>query len=176
MTTATIARELAKTVEAAAAAKPAKKASAAKPAQKAKAAPRAASAKKTGAKAGTVSARFGLAAFVRPQSGKALQCHTQAVLEFFGLDKGASANKRDLRNVMGDTAVAYHLKATVANFQEKDGMISLSVRGKTVFASRVEAFNDQDKALVKTFLSVMTTGKPDGRWAKDKTFINSFVA
>lgn len=185
-TSATIAREAAKTIAAvtdapaaAPAKKAAKKAPAAKPAAKAatKPAPKAASVKKAAGKAKTIPAAFGLSASFRPSAGKALQCHTQAALEYFGLmGKNGKASKRDLRDVMGDTAVNYHLGRTVANFVEADGLISLSERGRFVFAERAQAFNDSDRATVAAYLSVMKTGKPDGKVVKNALGINKLSA
>lgn len=182
-TSATISKELAQTlanVDAAPAAKPTKKA-ASKPATKAaakpaaKAAPKATSAKKAGSKAKTVPSAYGLRPFFRPASGRLLQCHTQAVLEFFGLlDKNGKAAKRDLRNVMGDTAVNYHLRFGVENFVEKDGMVSLSSVGRTVFGARADAFNDNDRATVAAYLNIFRTGKIDGKLVKDKDAIVNY--
>lgn len=142
-----------------------------------KAAPKAkpAAAKK---KAGRISAAYGLATHIRPGSGKALQAHTEAVLQFFKLNsKGGQVLKADLRRVMGDTAVAYHLKPEIANFVEVEpGVIALSERGRLVFADRASKFADDSLSLVATYLSILTTGKPDGKVVKDATFINKFAA
>lgn len=151
------------------AAKPA----AAKPA--AKATPKPAQSKK---KAGRVSAAYGLATHIRPGSGKALQAHTEAVLQFFKLNsKGGQVMKADLIKVMGATAVAYHANPLQGNFVEVEpGVLALSERGRLVFADRASKFADDSLSLVATYLAILTTGKPDGKVVKDSTFINKFAA
>lgn len=181
-----VAKELAATVEAVETAKPAKASkakakpapkAAAKPAPKAVKATSAKPAQKKAAKAKYVPAAFGLAPSYRPSAGKALQCHTQAVLEFFGLtSKNGAAMKSDIRKVMGDTAVAYHLGQTVANFTESEGVIRLTPRGKEVFATRASAMDEAAQALVATYVGIFKTGKPDGKVVKNATGINKFAA
>lgn len=123
-------------------------------------------------------AAYGLATHIRPGSGKALQAHTEAVLQFFGLHgKNGQVMKADLVKVMGATAVAYHANPLQGNFVEVEpGALALSERGRLVFADRASKMADDAKALVATYLAILTTGKPDGKVVKDAMFINKFAA
>lgn len=106
----------------------------------------------------------------RPNSGARLYAFTEAVLRLSGLAKGKSIPKRELRQVMGETALRYHL-ATKFTLEESDtGAIALSATGKDFFKARAGKI---DEALVTSYMSVLSTGKPDEATTKNPNFIKA---
>ena len=149
---ATLAKQTAKALDTA------KKASATKPAAKASNQP------KTAKPAARVF-RYGIAVN-RPATGRLLHAFTQAWLEMAGLDKGKAISRKEVEQVAGYTAVAYHLKNQ--RMQEKDGKISLTAAGKLFFKERAATVDTEQ---VNAMKSILRTGKPDGTIVKNAAAI-----
>lgn len=136
----------------------------AKPAAKDAAKPAAKDGKKAPAKAkATASGKQALyfIATGRPASGAALQAHTQAFMQIYGMLKGQGAPLKAAQRVMGATAVNYH--KTNARFEVRDGKVFLTGAGVNHFAARQGAI---DGALVAVYVAILTTGKADGNVVK----------
>ncbi len=129
------------------------------------------SAKPAKAKAQKVSAtaaKFFIHQGTRPASGKLLQAHTEAALQFFGMYDGAQVAKKELVKVMGATAVAYHLGNATRNMADTDGKISLTAIGRGTFTARQAGLDEKATA---AYLSILKTGKADGNFVKNQALI-----
>lgn len=103
----------------------------------------------------------------RPGSGLLLFAYTEAALQLLGMHKGATIEKATLIKVMGQTAISYHTtKGTLA--RGDDGRYSLTVAGKAFFAERATKAADAD---IAAWLTVLSTGKVDGRVAKNQDML-----
>ena len=159
--------------QAKAAAKPQAAAKPAKPAKKESAKP---AAKKGASKAAAkkTSSGKGAAFFIaanRPASGALLHAHTEAFFTIYGMHKGKGAPVSIARAVMGATALNYH-KGN-GRFEVRDGQVFMTEAGKIQFGARVPSI---DAAAVAAFVSVMTTGKPDGQYVKAAGAIAAIAA
>ena len=125
---------------------------------------------KPAAKASGKGARFFISCG-RPVSGSGLHAHTEAFFQIYGMHKEQGAPKATAQRVLGATAVNYH-KGN-ARFEERDGKIFLTKAGLNHFAARVAAI---DSAMVKAFVSVLTTGKADGVAVKVQDNIAAIAA
>lgn len=170
MTTQTAAVEITKTaVKAAPKAAPKKAATEAKAPAKAavKAVTKPAKAKAaTKAKAPKKGATVKFVMVNRPASGGHLLAYTQAVLTLTGLDQGAAVPKAQLRKIMGDTAIRYHIdKGTLS---QAEGSISVTDAGAFSFGDRLAKI---DQSLVDAYMEVMTKGEPVESVCKNKANI-----
>lgn len=92
----------------------------------------------------------------RPKAGKGLQAHTEAALQLFGLyKKGAKVARRTLSEVIGDTAISYHIKNGSFESPEQ-GVVGLTDMGREAFKARVA---NLDADLVAEFAALFTTGR-----------------
>ena len=92
----------------------------------------------------------------RPKAGKGLQAHTEAALQLFGLyKKGAKVARRTLSEVIGDTAISYHIKNGSFESPEQ-GVVALTDMGREAFKARVA---NLDADLVAEFSALFNTGK-----------------
>lgn len=136
----------------------------AKPATKAKAAPKAKAASKPKAKAAAKVAAapapvlaFKITTGGKPSAGARLFAHTQAVHDLTGMSKGAKVGRATLRSILGDTAIAYHLKQ--GNYKLTDNsMVYISELGFATFELRAGKILPSDYA---AFVDILTTGKPN---------------
>lgn len=142
----------------------AKPATKAKAAPKAKAEPKAKAASKPKAKAAAKVAAapapvlaFKITTGGKPSAGARLFAHTQAVHDLTGMSKGAKVGRATLRSILGDTAIAYHLKQ--GNYKLTDNsMVYISELGFATFELRAGKILPSDYA---AFVDILTTGKPN---------------
>lgn len=93
----------------------------------------------------------------RPVAGTRLFAHTHAALTMMGMIDGKPAPKKVVLSVMGQRAVAYHLKER--NFEDaKDHCLRLSTSGKNKFVNRAKE-GLVDGALANGFMDLFLTGK-----------------
>lgn len=144
----------------------------AKPATKTKAAPKAKAEPKAKAKAASkpkakaaakVAAApapvlaFKITTGGKPSAGARLFAYTQAVHDLTGMSKGAKVGRAKLRAIVGDTAIAYHLKQ--GNYAlTDDSMVFLTELGQATFELRAGKILPSDYA---AFVEILTTGKPN---------------
>lgn len=137
------------------AAKRATKAAAEKPAKAKTAKPAGKQAQASKAKPSQAAAYSILPQF-RPKAGKGLQAHTEAALQLLGMyKKGAKVARRTLSEVIGDTAISYHIKNGSFESPEQ-GVVGLTEMGREAFKARVA---NLDADLVAEFAALFTTGK-----------------
>jgi hypothetical protein len=108
----------------------------------------------------------------RPASGAQLYAFTDAVLFVSGLAKGGSANKAQLTNTIGATAIRYHLSKGTMVVNDK-GAVVLTAGGKAYFALRAGKF---DQAVSDAFARLITTGAIDPLVCKNKDFVTKVAA
>lgn len=97
----------------------------------------------------------------RPASGALLHAHTEAFFRIYGMHKAGGAPLSTARVVLGATAINYHVGAQ--RFEKRDGKLYMTEAGKIQFGGRLGGI---DENAVKAFMSVMTSGKPDGTFVK----------
>lgn len=109
----------------------------------------------------------------RPTAGRALFAYTEALLQLLGMYKGGAADRKALTDLMGSTAVAYHIKN--GNLNKTTKGIELSVDGINAFKARaVEGkFDPKD---VEGFTAILTTGQADNRLVKNQGMIKAYQA
>lgn len=90
--------------------------------------------------------------FARPKHGASLFAHTQVFLELSGIAGGKAYPKAKAVQVIGGTAVKYHLNNT--NFEATTEGIKMTDKGYMFFSSRPTV----DPELVKAFTEVLSTG------------------
>lgn len=122
--------------------KPAAKTTQSKPAQK-----------KAAAKPAATPIKYGIHDGSRPGAGRLLFAFTHAWLSLSGLASGKSYSKAQAVQVAGATAIAYHTGNN--NLSCKDGMLTLTAKGKAFFAAR-----SNEAATVDAFVTMLKTGKP----------------
>lgn len=124
--------------------------------------------KATAQKVSATAAKYFIHQGTRPASGKLLQAHTEAALQFFGMYDGAQVAKKELVKVMGATAVAYHLGNATRNMIDTEGKISLTAIGRGTFTARQAGLDEKATA---AYLSILKTGKADGNYVKNQDLI-----
>lgn len=90
--------------------------------------------------------------FARPKHGAALFAHTQVFLELSGIAGGKSYPRAKAVQVIGGTAVKYHLANT--NLEATAEGLKMTDKGYMFFSSRPTV----DPELVKAFADVLSTG------------------
>lgn len=91
----------------------------------------------------------------KPSAGARLFAYTQAVHDLTGMSKGAKVGRAKLRAIVGDTAIAYHLKQ--GNYALTDAsMVFLTELGHATFALRAGKILPSD---YDAFVEILTTGK-----------------
>lgn len=108
---------------------------------------------------------YHLAEGFRPSAGGRLFAHTMAVFSLTGLDAGKEAPTSTLAKALGNTAMAYH----AGKFETTAEGKKLTPQGLAFFNAR--GCNAEWKA---RFMSVLSTGKPDGDMVKVETGIKPF--
>ena len=103
----------------------------------------------------------------RPGAGASLYAHTAAVFELLGMFKGAKIPRATLAQIIGDTAVKYHLTKTYSLDWDANGL-SLHDGGKAYFKARAI-----DPELKAAWLEVLTTGKTNDKVCKNQTNIKA---
>ena len=96
-------------------------------------------------------------------AGDRLKAHTQAVLELFGMDKGAAVEKAQLRKVVGDQAIRYNVDKGA--FKVEGGKVSLTEQGAAFFRERLAKL---DAAIIQAYKEVLTKGEPVELVCKNK--------
>ncbi len=104
-----------------------------------------------------------MAGGARPGAGDRLKAHTQAVLELFGMDKGAAVEKAQLRKVVGDQAIRYNVDKGA--FKVEGGKVSLTPQGAAFFKERLAKL---DAAIIQAYKEVLTKGEPVESVCKNK--------
>lgn len=104
-----------------------------------------------------------MAGGARPGAGDRLKAHTQAVLELFGMDKGAAVEKAQLRKVVGDQAIRYNVDKGA--FKVEGGKVSLTEQGAAFFRERLAKL---DSAIIQAYKEVLTKGEPVELVCKNK--------
>lgn len=104
-----------------------------------------------------------MAGGARPGAGDRLKAHTQAVLELFGMDKGAAVEKAQLRKVVGDQAIRYNVDKGA--FKVEGGKVSLTPQGAAFFKERLAKL---DAAIIQAYKEVLTKGEPVEAVCKNK--------
>jgi hypothetical protein len=90
--------------------------------------------------------------FARPKHGAALFAHTQVFLDLSGIAGGKAYPRSKAAQVIGSTAVKYHLSNT--NLEATSEGLKLTDKGYMFFSARPTV----DPELVKAFTDVLTTG------------------
>lgn len=110
--------------------------------------------------------RFALqAGTARPQAGRALFAHTVGFMQASGMLIGGSVPRKLAREVLGDTAVAYHTKKGNLTAGEQ---VALTDDGTNFFAIR-----PADVDAVNAYSDFFTTGKVSS--AMQKVGSDSFI-
>lgn len=104
-----------------------------------------------------------MAGGARPGAGDRLKAHTQAVLELYGMDKGAAVEKAQLRKVVGDQAIRYNVDKGA--FKVEGGKVSLTEQGAAFFKERLAKL---DAAIIQAYKDVLTKGEPVESVCKNK--------
>lgn len=104
-----------------------------------------------------------MAGGARPGAGDRLKAHTQAVLELYGMDKGAAVEKAQLRKVVGDQAIRYNVDKGA--FKVEGGKVSLTEQGAAFFRDRLAKL---DSAIIQAYKDVLTKGEPVESVCKNK--------
>lgn len=104
-----------------------------------------------------------MAGGARPGAGDRLKAHTQAVLELYGMDKGAAVEKAQLRKVVGDQAIRYNVDKGA--FKVEGGKVSLTEQGAAFFKERLAKL---DSAIIQAYKDVLTKGEPVELVCKNK--------
>lgn len=104
-----------------------------------------------------------MAGGARPGAGDRLKAHTQAVLELYGMDKGAAVEKAQLRKVVGDQAIRYNVDKGA--FKVEGGKVSLTPQGAAFFKERLAKL---DAAIIQAYKEVLTKGEPVELVCKNK--------
>lgn len=104
-----------------------------------------------------------MAGGARPGAGDRLKAHTQAVLELYGMDKGAAVEKAQLRKVVGDQAIRYNVDKGA--FKVEGGKVSLTEQGAAFFKERLAKL---DAAIIQAYKDVLTKGEPVELVCKNK--------
>ena len=107
----------------------------------------------------------------RPAAGRALKEFTHAWLSLSGMASGKAYPTAQARKVAGSSAIAYHKGA--GRFEETNGTLKLTKAGQAFFAERANANSEE---AVKAFVSIMRTGKPDGKFVKAADLIGKIEA
>lgn len=109
---------------------------------------------------------FTIATGGKPSAGARLFAFTQAVHDLTGMSKGGKVGRATLRVIMGDTAIAYHLRK--GNYAlTADSMVYLTELGQATFALRAGKILPSEYA---SFVEILTTGKPN-EVCKNEVFI-----
>lgn len=90
--------------------------------------------------------------FARPKHGGALAAHTQVFLDLSGIAAGRAYPKAKAVQVIGSTAVKYHLGKE--NLEATTEGLKLTDKGYAFFSAR----DTVDPELVKAFTEVLTKG------------------
>lgn len=152
-----------------AAAAPAKKARTVRPAQKPVE-------KKESAVVTTVSAlpvKFVITGAARPAAGRHLFAHTEAHFQLCGMYKGGAMDRKALTDIMGATAISYHMSK--GNFEATTKGIQLTAQGVNHFTAR-GMDGKYDPKDVEAYKEILTSGALDGRLVKVKEFIREIKA
>jgi hypothetical protein len=104
----------------------------------------------------------------RPSAGSALASYTAAWLQLSGMATGHVCPAATVRQVAGDTALAYHVKQ--GNMERTDKGIQLTEQGILHFLSRTKI--QPDPEMVKAYEEVLSKGKPNGM-VKNPEFIKA---
>lgn len=104
-----------------------------------------------------------MAGGARPGAGDRLKAHTQAVLELYGMDKGAAVEKAQLRKVVGDQAIRYNVDKGA--FKVEGGKVSLTEQGAAFFRERLAKL---DAAIIQAYKDVLSKGEPVELVCKNK--------
>ena len=102
----------------------------------------------------------------RPTAGGRLFAHTMAVFQLTGLLDGKHAPSSTLTRALGNTAMAYHA-----------GKFETTPAGKTLTPAGLAFFNARghNAEWRARFVSVLSTGKPDGDMVKNESGIKALA-
>lgn len=108
----------------------------------------------------------------RPGSGRNLASFTAAWIALSGMQNGATVPSALVRRIAGDTAFSHHKR--LGNFEATPDGVKLTDQGEFHFSDLSTNRNIKtDPELVKAYMSVMSTGKPDGNVIKNPAGIEA---
>lgn len=123
----------------------------------AKAAPKSAAKSKAVVKSKPTALKHFLHDFARPQRGAELAAHTQAFLELSGIANGSAYPRAKAVQVIGPTAVKYHLSNQ--NLAATESGLVLTDKGYAFFSAR----STVDPELHGAYVDVLTRGNLNDR-------------